>query len=74
MIKVNGEEKNYVNCNILELIDNIELDKNRIVVEVNKVIIPRTQFDNYTLQDKDVVEIVHFVGGGWNVLWSTHRI
>ncbi|MBN4069680.1 MAG: thiamine biosynthesis protein ThiS [Alkaliphilus sp.] len=64
MIKVNGEEKNYVNCNILELIDNIELDKNRIVVEVNKVIIPRTQFDNYTLQDKDVVEIVHFVGGG----------
>ncbi|MGV8146623.1 MAG: sulfur carrier protein ThiS [Alkaliphilus sp.] len=64
MIKVNGEEKNCVNCNILELIDNIELDKNRIVVEVNKVIIPRTQFDNYTLQDKDVVEIVHFVGGG----------
>lgn len=35
-----------------------------IAVEVNGVIIPQSQYDELLLQDRDVVEIVQFMGGG----------
>lgn len=52
------------NSNIDTLIKQLELTGKRLAVEVNAEIIPRSQFDNYTLSAGDKVEIVHAIGGG----------
>ena len=49
---------------IKELIDSLNLSEARFAVEINREIIPKSQIDNYTLNDKDEVEIVIAVGGG----------
>lgn len=36
----------------------------RIVVEVNGNIIPKSNYTNVILSEADLVEIIHFVGGG----------
>ena len=40
------------------------LDPQRVAVEKNGHIIPRSRFAEETLCDADTVEIVQFVGGG----------
>ena len=47
-----------------ELLDSLNLQEARFAVEINREIVPKSQIDNYTLNDKDVVEIVIAVGGG----------
>ena len=44
--------------------DSLNLSEARFAVEINREIVPKSQIDNYTLNDKDVVEIVIAVGGG----------
>jgi thiamine biosynthesis protein ThiS len=64
-IFLNGEPQQVAdNCNLLELIENLRLETKRLAVEINLAIIPRSQFDNYTLVAGDKVEIVHAIGGG----------
>ena len=36
----------------------------RVAVELNREIVPRSQWDETQLRDGDHLEIVHFVGGG----------
>lgn len=64
MIKINGENKNLENINLLEYLikNNYPLDK--LVVEHNEKIIKKADYKNITLKDKDKVEIISFVGGG----------
>lgn len=40
------------------------LEERLVVVELNESIIPRTDYVSTTLNTGDIVEIVHFVGGG----------
>ena len=47
-----------------ELIDSLNLSEARFAVEINREIVPKSEIDNYTLNDKDEVEIVIAVGGG----------
>ncbi|MBQ8824696.1 MAG: sulfur carrier protein ThiS [Ruminococcus sp.] len=37
---------------------------NRIAVEINYEIIPKSTYQNVILSEKDVLEIVSFMGGG----------
>ena len=46
------------------LLDQLELDPQRVVIERNRQIVPRNQFPAMTLEDGDTVEILQFVGGG----------
>jgi sulfur carrier protein len=46
------------------LLDELEIRPGRVVVELNRAIISRTEHGSTTLKDGDVLEIVHFVGGG----------
>ena len=46
------------------LIARLELAGQRIAVEVNEELVPRSTFDEYRLQENDSVEIIHAVGGG----------
>ncbi len=48
---------------VKEMFSFLQLNR-EVVVEVNREIIPKTLFSLRVLENRDVVEIVHFVGGG----------
>ncbi len=45
-------------------IEQMGLTGQRLAMEVNEEIVPRSTFDEHVFQDGDRVEIVHAVGGG----------
>lgn len=64
-IHINGEEKEIVDgLNIAALLDELEIRPGRVVVELNRTIISRDAQKLTSLKEGDVLEIVHFVGGG----------
>ena len=64
-IFLNGETQQIEKaCNIANLLKELELENKRLAVEVNLEIIPRSQFNDYTLSQGDKVEIVQAIGGG----------
>ena len=63
-IILNGSEILLKSNSLKELIDSLNLSEARFAVEKNRQIVPKSQIDNYTLNDKDEVEIVIAVGGG----------
>tara|TARA_B100001027_G_scaffold192017_1_gene146636 strand:+ start:122 stop:334 length:213 start_codon:yes stop_codon:yes gene_type:complete len=63
-ITLNGSEIILKSNSLKELVDSLNLLEARFAVEINREIVPKSQIDNYTLNDKDVVEIVIAVGGG----------
>ncbi len=62
---INGEERSFENdLTVLELLKELNIDKERVVVEVNFEIVPKESFESTVVNDRDKVEIVAFVGGG----------
>jgi sulfur carrier protein len=64
-IQVNGESQ-YVaaNATVVALIAQLELAQERLAIELNLDILPRTKWHETVLREGDKLEIVHFVGGG----------
>jgi sulfur carrier protein len=46
------------------LIERLDLLGQRLAVEVNEELVPRSRFDEHRLAPGDRVEIIHAVGGG----------
>ncbi|NBC49843.1 MAG: sulfur carrier protein ThiS [Gammaproteobacteria bacterium] len=46
------------------LIEQLGLSDRRLAVEVNRELVPRSQFPEHELRTGDSVEIIHAVGGG----------
>jgi thiazole synthase len=64
-LTVNGEPRRIVaGSSIADLARSLELNPQRIAVERNGEIVPRSTLADIILTDGDVLEIVHFVGGG----------
>jgi sulfur carrier protein len=63
-IILNGSEILLKSNSLKELVNSLNLQEARFAVEINQEIVPKSQIDNYTLNDKDVIEIVIAVGGG----------
>jgi thiamine biosynthesis protein ThiS len=64
-IEVNGKTREVAEGRtVAGLLQDLELDKRLVVVELNRQIIRRTEIDDVALKDGDRIEIVHFVGGG----------
>ncbi|MGH7963338.1 MAG: sulfur carrier protein ThiS [Candidatus Binatia bacterium] len=62
---LNGEEREWrEDWTLADLVAELGLGKRRVAVEVNRDIIPHDECAGYRLQPGDVIEIVHFVGGG----------
>ncbi|MBT3697619.1 MAG: sulfur carrier protein ThiS [Gammaproteobacteria bacterium] len=62
-----------VNQNILVVDDQISLEsllstlsisKKYMAIEVNKIIIPKSEYAEYLLNENDIVEVINAVGGG----------
>jgi sulfur carrier protein len=64
-ITVNGEARALPAAQTLaDLVDALDLTGRRIAVERNGEIVPRSRYDNVTLDDGDELLIVHAIGGG----------
>ena len=49
---------------LTSVLERLELRADRIALELNGEIAPRTKWAEMTVADKDRIEVVHFVGGG----------
>lgn len=50
--------------NVNELINSLDLKVEKIAIEINKTILPRSEYENYFVKENDVIEIIKAVGGG----------
>ncbi|MEA3277891.1 MAG: sulfur carrier protein ThiS [Pseudomonadota bacterium] len=50
--------------NMAGLIEKLDLTGQRLAVEVNEELVPRSRFGEHRLTPSDEVEIIHAVGGG----------
>jgi len=64
-IRINGEEREIAGgLTIAGLLEELKIRPGRVVVELNRNIVARETHGSMLLNDGDVLEIVHFVGGG----------
>jgi sulfur carrier protein len=64
-IYVNGSPSEVEhNAPMSLLIERLGLTGQRIAVEVNAELVPRSRFEAHALREGDRVEIIHAVGGG----------
>jgi sulfur carrier protein len=64
-LKVNGKHMaGLAGATVGDMLEKLDLKRDRVVVELNFEIIPRERFDHVTVQPGDSVEVVSFVGGG----------
>jgi len=83
-ITVNGEHKRVAaGLNLLQLAVELGLSPEKLAVERNLEVVPRSTLGDVIVEDGDDLEIVHFVGGGdhakpvsddsWTVAGKTFR-
>ncbi len=64
-VTVNGDAVGLADdATVAALLAKLELAGDKVAVERNRQIVSRTVWDHTNLQQGDVLEIVHFVGGG----------
>ena len=64
-IQLNGEARELADGSTAkQLVDILGLGGKRLAMEVNREIVPRSEYAEYVLKDGDQVEIVHAIGGG----------
>jgi sulfur carrier protein len=64
-IQLNGESRETPEgLTLAALIDWLKLPADRVAVERNLEIVPRTQWTETPVRAGDRLEVVHFVGGG----------
>jgi thiamine biosynthesis protein ThiS len=63
-ITVNGEPRRTTAATIAGFVHELGLKVAKVAVEHNGLIAPRSTLEQVPLADGDVLEIVHFVGGG----------
>lgn len=64
-ITLNGKEKKIEsNCTLTELIESVGQKPQRIAVQLNGTVIKRDEYNQHTVQDGDMIEMLQFVGGG----------
>ena len=64
-IQLNGDPYEINDgTNLNELLNKLKIEKNKVAIEVNGVIVEKKKYPNLILNKDDRVEIVHFIGGG----------
>ena len=64
-LTINGTPRTIGDAATVEaMLRELGLDPRGVVVELNRTIIRRATIADTAVRDGDVVEIVHFVGGG----------
>ena len=64
-LQINGEKREFSDgLTVAALVAQLGMKADRVAVELNLEIVPRTQWETTALKDGDKLEVVHFVGGG----------
>ena len=64
-ISVNGEMKAFdAPLSVADLLNRLGLPQQKIAVERNLEIVPKSAYETHMLAAGDRIEIVHFIGGG----------
>ena len=64
-VTVNGESRSLdAEANLAQLLETLGLQDKRIAVEVNRDIVPRSEYSSFRLSENDTIEIVNAIGGG----------
>ena len=64
-IKINGKIKTIIDkLTLYELINDLKIPITKVAIELNKEIINKKRIKKIKLENNDVIEIVHFIGGG----------
>ena len=50
--------------NIEDLLSELSVSTKYMAIEVNEVIIPKSEYTKYLLKENDIVEVINAVGGG----------
>lgn len=64
MVKINGEYSECAGTVLSEYLAANNYSHDRIAVEINQQIIPKSEYAGTVINDGDEIEIVSFVGGG----------
>ncbi|SFG29341.1 sulfur carrier protein [Lachnospiraceae bacterium C7] len=64
MVTINGEKKAIEGKSISVVLEEMNFDSARVVVERNEEIVSKDTYGETLLQAGDVVEVISFVGGG----------
>lgn len=69
---LNGQEREFTELaspsSLTEILKALELKGDRVAVEHNGSIVGRGEWGSASIQSGDKLEIVHFVGGGYDAL------
>ena len=63
---INGTPREFPEqLTLSTLVEQLGMKPDRVAVELNREIVPRVSWPQTVLKDGDKLEVVHFVGGGW---------
>jgi sulfur carrier protein len=64
-VTINGEVRDVpAGLSVLALVEHLGLGEGPVAVERNREVVPRAEHGRVQVLADDVIEVVHFVGGG----------
>tara|TARA_B100000700_G_scaffold303128_1_gene374294 strand:- start:67 stop:285 length:219 start_codon:yes stop_codon:yes gene_type:complete len=64
-IKLNGKKiQVFKDTSIIEILKKFKIPLNKVAIELNRKILNKKGLNKIKLNEKDEIEIVHFIGGG----------
>lgn len=63
-VTINGELRDIPAQTVQQLLESLGIDPRKVAVEHNAEILPKAAYVATALAAGDMIEIVHFVGGG----------
>ena len=64
-IRLNGKNRNITEgYKLYDLVNELDISLKKVAIELNKEIIDKKKIKKIILNDKDIIEVVHFIGGG----------
>jgi thiamine biosynthesis protein ThiS len=74
-LQINGEARDFSSpLSLASLVEELGMKQDRVAVELNRNIVPREQWAETPLGEGDRLEIVHFVGGGLALNYSSREL
>ena len=64
-VTINGKSREIsLGLSVSDLLESLDLNPSLVVVEMNREILERDRHEEIVVKKGDVLELVHFVGGG----------
>jgi thiamine biosynthesis protein ThiS len=64
-VQVNGKRREIPReLSLAELLEHLSMPSRLLAIELNKEVVRRKDWADTRVKDADVIEVIHFVGGG----------